>query len=182
MIGKKNIAFGFLYLVITASLGPYMIVKMMPERAAVLQEKQTTVGNLQTLKTNDFSKDLEPLKPEAIARANTDGILTLNKLVNVNLEREGARTAHVHGNLESILNILAGLVLCFIGVGRVFKQLISWLFITGAVFHSGSMILLLLGQDWAGYTLRIGPFLVLAALLTMGIAAAIGFKGELVRD
>jgi hypothetical protein len=155
---------------------------MMPERAAVLQEKQTTVGSLQTLKTNDFSKDLEPLKAEAIAKANTDGILTLNKLVNVDNERDLTRTAHVHGNLESVLNILAGLVLCFIAVGRGFKQLISWLFIAGAVFHSGSMILLLLGQEWASYTLRIGPFLVLAALLTIGIATLIGFKGELVRD
>ena len=182
MIGKKNIAFGFLYLVITASLGPYMIVKMLPDRAAALAEKQTTVGRLQSLKTNDFSKDLEPLKPEAIAKANTAGILSLNKIVNVDNERDLTRTAHVHGNLESVLNILAGLALCFIAVGRVFKQIISWLFISGALLHSGSMILLSFGMDWAGMTLRIGPFLVLAALLTIGIATIIGFKGELVKD
>lgn len=182
MIGKKNIAFGFLYLVITASLGPYMIVKLLPERAAVLQDKQETIGKLQAMQTNDFTQDLDPMKPEAIAKANTAGILTLNKLVNVDNARDLTRTAHVHGNLESVLNILAGLALCFVAVGRVFKQIISWLFIAGALLHSGSMILLVLGQDWAGMTLRIGPFLVLAALLSMGIATLIGFKGELVRD
>lgn len=182
MIGKKNIAFGFLYLVITAALGPYMIVKMLPDRAAALAEKQTTVGRLQSLKTNDFSEELEPLKPEAIAKANTDGILSLNKLVNVDNARDLTRTAHVHGNLESILNILAGLALCFVAVSRIFKQIISWLFIAGALLHSGSMILLSFGMDWAATTLRIGPFLVLAALLTMGIATVIGFKGELVKD
>lgn len=182
MIGKKNIAFGFLYLVITASLGPYMIVKLLPDQAAVFKEKQVTVGNLQSLKTNDFTKDLDPVKPVDIAKANTAGILTLNKLVNVDQELDMPRNAHVHGNLESVLNILAGLALCFIAVGKVFKQIISWLFIAGALLHSGSMILLSFGMDWAGITLRIGPFLVLAALLTMGIATVIGFKGELVRD
>jgi hypothetical protein len=44
------------------------------------------------------------------------------------------------------------------------------------------MILLSFGMDWALKTLQIGPFLVLAALLTMGIATVIGFKGELVKD
>lgn len=182
MIGKKNIAFGFLYLVITASLGPYMIVKLLPDQGAALVEKQTTVGRLQSLKTNDFSEDLEPLKPGAIAKANTAGILSLNKLVNVGQELDMPRNAHVHGNLESVLNILAGLALCFIAVGRVFKQIISWLFIAGALLHSGSMILLSFGMDWAATTLRIGPFLVLAALLTIGIATVIGFRGEVVKD
>jgi hypothetical protein len=182
MIGKKNIAFGFLYLVITASLGPYMIVKLLPERAAALAEKQETVGRLQSLKTNNFEEDLVPLKPEAIAKANTLGILSLNLLVNVDNARDMTRTAHVHGNLESVLNILAGLALCFIAIGKLFKQIISWLFISGALLHSGSMILLSFGMDWALMTLRIGPFLVLAALLCMGIATVIGFKGELVRD
>lgn len=182
MIGKKNIAFGFLYLVITASLGPYMIVKLLPDQAAVLKEKQVTVGQLQTMKTNDFTKDLDPMKPADIAKANTAGILTLNKLVNVNNELEMPRNAHVHGNLESVLNILAGLTLCFVAVGRLFKQIISWLFISGALLHSGSMVLLTFGIAWANYTLRIGPFFVLAALLTLGIATAIGFKGQLVQD
>ena len=182
MIGKKNIAFGFLYLVITASLGPYMIVKLLPARAAALADKQVTVGRLQSLKTNNFEEELEPLKPEAIAKANTAGILSLNQLVNVDNDRDMTRTAHVHGNLESVLNILAGLALCFIAVGTLFKQIISWLFIAGALLHSGSMILLSFGMDWAVMTLRIGPFLVLAALLSIGIATVIGFKGELVRD
>lgn len=182
MIGKKNIAFGFLYLVLTASLGPYMIVKLFPERVAVLGEKQVTVGRLQSLKTNNFEEELEPLKPEQIAKANTEGVLSLNKLINIDDSRGLTKSAHVHGNLEALLNIAAGLALCFIAVGRLFKQIISWLFIAGAVFHSGMMLLMVNGIEWASKVLAIGPFLVLAALLLIGIATLIGFKGEVVRD
>ncbi len=31
MIGKKNIVFGFLYLVLTAALGPYMVRVVYPD-------------------------------------------------------------------------------------------------------------------------------------------------------
>ena len=41
MIGKKNVVFGFLMLQVTAALGPYMAVKLVPgvdEARAVKQE------------------------------------------------------------------------------------------------------------------------------------------------
>jgi len=44
------------------------------------------------------------------------------------------------------------------------------------------LYLLQLGQGWAATPLMLGPWLVLASFLLIGIAAAIGFRGELVRD
>lgn len=183
MIGKKNIVFGFLYLVLTASLGPYMIVKLFPDLGAAQAQKQTAVGRLQALKTNNFEEELEPLKDGQIARANTDGILALNKVYNAEQPIDEIKGGpHAHGNLEAVLNIAAGLVLCFIAVAPVFKQVISWLFIAGAILHSGMLYLRAFGFDWAGTLLQIGPFLVLLALLLMGIAALMGFRGEIVKD
>ncbi len=183
MIGRKNIAFGFLYLVLTAALGPYMVVKVLPDVGAAMQEKQAAVGRLQQLKENDFEEELEPLSAEAIAKANTDGILALNKVLNTGELLDQIKGGpHAHGNLEALLNIAAGLALCFVAVGRLFKQIISWLFILGALLHSGMLYLLSFGQGWAAVPLQAGPWLVLAALLLMGIAAAMGFRGEIVRD
>jgi hypothetical protein len=183
MIGKKNIVFGFLYLVATASLGPYMVVKMLPEVGVAQSDKQAKVGRLQQLKINQFEEDLEKLSAKQIAEANTDGILAINKLINSQQPIDSVKGGpHAHGNLEALLNIAAGLVLCFIAVAPLFKQIISWVFIAGAVLHSGMLLLLNLGQAWALTLLPLGPWLVLLGLLLIGIAAFIGFKGQVVND
>ena len=138
MIGKKNVVFGFLFLVVTAALGPYMILNYQPGVGEAEGKKQETLGRLQNLKMNNFEEDLDALAPEAIAKANTDGILALNTLINaeqpIDIIKGGP---HAHGNLESLLNIAAGLALCFIAVSALFKQIISWVFIVGALLHSG---------------------------------------------
>ena len=183
MIGKKNIVFGFLYLVLTASLGPYMVVKMQPDVGIAQSEKQAKVGRLQQLKINQFEEDLEKLTARQIAEANTDGILAINKLLNSRLPIDGVKGGpHAHGNLEALLNIVAGIVLCFIAVAPLFKQIISWVFIAGAILHSGMLYLLNLDQAWALTLLPLGPWLVLLGLLLMGVAAFMGFKGQVVTD
>jgi len=186
MIGKKNVVFGFLFLVVTAALGPYMILKYQPGVDDAEGKKQEPLGRLQNLKMNNFEEDLDALPAEAIAKANTDGILALNTLINaeqpIDIIKGGP---HAHGNLESLLNIAAGLALCFIAVSAVFKQIISWIFIAGALLHSGMLYLIALLQlPIAGTILNtgVGPALILLGLLLTGIAAAIGFKGELVKD
>ncbi|MDH5654074.1 MAG: hypothetical protein OEZ39_19610 [Gammaproteobacteria bacterium] len=183
MIGKKNVVFGFLYLVFTAALGPYMVFNMLPDVGSAQVEKQAKVGRLQQLKSSNFEEDLEPLSDGKIARANTDGILALNKLFNaqqpVDLMKAGP---HAHGNLEAVLNILAGLTLCFIAVGRRFKQAISWVFIAGALLHSGLLYLSAFGVEWFNFLRPIGPVLVLLGLLMIGVAALIGFNSRPVAD
>ena len=186
MIGKKNIVFGFLFLVLTAALGPYMIMQYVPGVGDAQANKQTHVGRLQSLKADEFEENLEPLTAEAIAKANTDGILALNTLINsqqpVDMIKGGP---HAHGNLESLLNIAVGIVLAYLSISTIFKQVISWIFIVGTVLHSGVMYLMTIFQfEWAATILNtgVGPALILLGLLLAGVAAFIGYKGQLVQD
>ncbi len=185
MIGQKNIAFGFIYLVFTASLGIVMVDKYVDFGKAA-QEKQTSVGRLQALKGSDFEEELEPLTAMQIAMANTAGILGLNKLNNTEAEIDAIKGGpHAHGNLESVLNIIAGLTLCFIAAAAWLKQLISWLFIIGAVMHSGMLYLgTVFGLSWASTLLEtgIGPIAVLAGLLLLGIVSIKNFSNKVVAD
>jgi len=182
MIGKKNIIFGFLYLVATAALGPYMIVNGVSDIEKAYLDKQSPVQRLQDLKTNNYEEELEPVNADTIAKANLDGIMAINNILNLQNPQGFMRSVHAHGNLEAVLNILAGLALCFIGVAKIFKQVISWLFIAGAIFHSGMLYLAAFGQSWAFMPLQVGPWIVLAALLLIGIAAIMDFRSEVVKD
>ena len=185
MVGKKNVVFGFIFLVFSAGLGPLMILNYMPAADEAGAEKQTSVGRLQQLKLDNFEEDLEPLTPEKIAKANTDGILALNKLVNARQPIDLIKNPHAHGNLEALLNIAVGIALCFIAVAPMFKQVISWVFILGTLLHSGAMYLaIVFEQGWAFAILGsgIGPGLVLIGLLLAGIAAFMGMRGEVVKD
>ena len=186
MIGKKNIVFGFLFLVFTAALGPYMVTAVLPGVYEAQAAKQDTVGKLQLMQSPDYEVDLEPLTAVEIARKNTDAILGLNThLSQAALVDEIKGGPHAHGNLEALLNIAAGLVLCFVSAGALLKQLISWAFILGTLLHSGVLyILVVFNQAWAGQLLGlgIGPMLLLLALLMTGILAFTGFRGRLVED
>jgi uncharacterized membrane protein YgdD (TMEM256/DUF423 family) len=185
MIGKKNIVFGFIYLALTAALGVLM-VNMYQDYGKAVLEKQTSVGRLQSLKENNYEEELEPLNAMQIAQANTDGILSINKLNNTELTIDMVKGGpHAHGNLEALLNIAVGVVLCFLAISVKLKQVISWLFILGTVLHSGMLYLeRVFDQAWAATILGtgIGPLMILAGLLLTGIVAIKGFNGEVVRD
>jgi len=185
MVGKKNVVFGFIFLVFSAGLGPLMILQYVPGADQAVADKQTDVGRLQSLAANEFEEDLEALSAENIAKANTKGILALNKLVNARQPIDLTKNPHAHGNLEALLNIAVGIALCFIAVAGKFKQAISWIFILGTLLHSGMMYLGIVFQLGFALTILgtgIGPALILLGLLLAGIAAAMGFKGELVQD
>ncbi len=183
MIGKKNVVFGFIFLVFTAALGPVM-VKQSEDIAAAQGEKQNTVGRLQNLKNSNWEEDLDVIKVEDHARANTDGVLSLNKVYNSEAPRNAIKGGpHAHGNLEALLNIVVGIALCFIAVSRKFKQAISWIFIAGTLLHSGLLYLIVIfDQYWAYSIIALGPVLILLGLLLAGVAAAMGFQGKPVED
>jgi len=185
MIGKKNIVFGFIYLVFTASLGLVMVDKYGAYNEAV-SLKQQSVGRLQQLKSEDFEEDLEALSAEQIAKANTDGILAINQLINaeaaIDIIKGGA---HAHGNLEALLNVAVGVILCFIIAPPFIKQLISWIFIVGTLLHSGMLYLgRVFFMPWAETVLStgIGPGLLLLGLLAIGITAALRFQENIIDD
>jgi hypothetical protein len=186
VIGKKNIVFGFLFLVLTAALGPYMIKGVFPDLQKAGAAKQQSMAELQLMASNEFEENLEPLSADAIAKRNTRAMLALNGHLQLEGVLNGIKGGpHAHGNLEALLNVAAGVVLCFLAIGKGFKQLISWIFILGAILHSGVLYLgIVFNQAWAMKLLGfgVGPILILLGLLLIGIATAIGFRGEIVRD
>ncbi len=186
MIGKKNIIFGFFFLLLTAALGPYMVNLFGPVGEAQ-GAKQAVLGKLQLAVDADFedSETLEPMDAEAIAKQNALGLLALNKALNARAPIDEIKGGpHAHGNLESLLNIAVGLVLCFTALAPLFKQIISWVFILGTLLHSGLLYLLVFDVGWAG-TLRgpgVRPILILLGLLLAGIAVVMGLRAEPVKD
>ena len=184
MIGKKNIVFGFLFFMLTAALGPLMIIKG-DELAAVRQDKQRALERLgQVSKSQEGGPPAELLTVGETIDANARAILAIDSLLEAEAGRNLIKSGpHSHGNLEALLNIVVGVVLCFVAVAPLFKQMISWLFISGAVFHSGMLYLaVMLGQGWAWQLLKLGPPLLLFGLLAMAVAVLIGFRGQIIPD
>lgn len=185
MIGKKNIVFGFIFFAFTASLGGVM-VDMYEDYGVAAGEKQTAVGRLAQLKTDGFEEELDPLNAKQIAMANTDGILSMSKLNNVEFGIDFIKGGpHAHGNLEALLNIVAGFILCFVSIAVWQKQVISWALMIGTVTHAGMMVLSrVFDLAWANVILEtgIGPILILASLIFMGIAVAKGLQTEIVKN
>jgi hypothetical protein len=191
MIGKKNIVFGFLYLVLTAALGPVMVVNYVADEGAAQTAKQESVGAVQEAKNSGYlnSQTLESMTAEDIAKQNSEAILALSRVHNAAAPIDSIKGGpHAHGNLEAMLNILAGFLLCFLALPKLFKQALSWIFILGALFHSGLLYLAVgLQLPWAAGLLGspvalIGPVLVLLGLFLAGVGAAVGFRGRLVTD
>ncbi|NOZ10925.1 MAG: hypothetical protein GXP09_07810 [Gammaproteobacteria bacterium] len=189
MVGKKNIVFGFIYLVFTAALGPVMILNYVGDVNSSRSAKQIQIGDLQNAVDAGFELDLDPMSADTIAKQNSLALLSLSAYLNsqepINAIKGGP---HSHGNLEAMLNIVVGLMLCLVAVTPLLKQIISWLFIIGTLGHSGLLYLAVgLEQAWAGSLLigpvgYVGPSLILIGLLLAGVAAAIGFRGTPVED
>jgi len=189
MIGKKNIVFGFIYLVLTAALGPVMIVKHFDNLAGAETAKQQKVGALQQAVADGFEVDLTPMQPGDIAKTNSHALLALSARLNAQAPIDALKGGpHTHGNLEALLNIAVGIVLAFLAVPAVFKQVISWVFIAGALLHSGLLYLVIaLEWPWAASLLNsplgyFGPVLILVGLLLAGIAVLMGYRGMIIND
>lgn len=128
--GKKNILFGFIYLITTVALGLFLAKKLGSQ---------------------------DPQWFDSMTRALL-------------------KTAHVHGNLESVLNIVIGLVLYHYGNSqRTLARAASVLAITGAVFHSGMLYLGGLGIQFAMKLTPVGAISLLAAIAVMAVVV---FKSD----
>lgn len=128
--GRKNIVFGFCYLVILLILGMFLSIK---------------------LKDPAWAE-----KPFAFPRVVM-------------------RAAHVHGNLESVLNILVGLLVDRIGVGDDLKKTISILMIIGAIMHSGMLLLTPLFPAISNLAV-VGAITLVIAIALMAYGAIAGIK------
>lgn len=168
MSGKINIIFGFLYLAFTAALGPAFLVPQLGEKGAVMKETAQAVAEVKSgMETGIIDESLPAKQSKAI-------VSVFNAVKAQHISGTGA---HSHGNLEALLNIVAGFVLLSLAIPGPFKALLSLLFVLGAVFHSGMLYLgMVFGMGWAFKLLLIGEVSLLAGLVLMGVAAAIGIK------
>ena len=85
-------------------------------------------------------------------------------------------TAHVHGNLESVLNILIGYIICQLEVSSGLASTVSILLLIGAIFHSGMLYLTGLGVSGA---INIAPLGAISLIITMAMMvyiAAVGLR------
>jgi len=183
MEGKKNIVFGFLFLFITASLGPYMVVTLLPDVEKAALEKQTVLSDLQLVVSSEFEnpETLDTMTADEIAKANSEAILALNTNLNARVSIDTIKGGpHAHGNLEALLNIVVGLILGLLTISSLFKQIISWVFIVGTIMHAGMALLGVFGFAWAGILLGtgIGPVLILLGLFLMGLATFVSYKTD----
>lgn len=165
MNGKINIVFGFFYLACTAALGPTVLV---PKLGPANQQFEAAAKNVEAVRAGGESSQ------GGVAPA-TVGIFDYLKSQKGVASLAGG--PHAHGNLESLLNIAAGVVLLMLTIPANFKALISIVFILGAVFHSGMLYLgMVFGQAWAFKLTKFGAIAVLTGLVLMGIASIIGLK------
>jgi hypothetical protein len=179
--GKKNIVFGFLFFVITASLGPYMVLTLMPDVEDAALKKQKEISALQLAVNSDFenTETLEDMTAEEIAKGNSVAIMSINTNLNARLTLNTIKGGpHAHGNLEAMLNILVGIILGLLSLASIYKQIISWTFLVGTTMHAGMAFLSVFGFGWASTLLNtgIGPVLILFGLLSMSLAVLIGYK------
>ena len=164
MNGKINIIFGFFFLALTAVLGPAFLVPQLGAKGAMMNE---TAQLVEEVKGAAVDENLEAKQSKAIT-----GLFGALKGQDVR-----GKAAHSHGNLEALLNIVAGFILLSLVIPGPFKALLSLLFILGAVFHSGMLYLgMVFGQSWAFKLLLVGEISLLAGLVLMGVAAVIGIK------
>ena len=172
MEGKKNIVFGFLYFVVTAVTGLIMTSGgMLGEAGQAKQEAVKKVGVLED-RLDTGGPELASAAGEAVTAI--EGWLQAQGRVG-----EMAGGPHTHGNLEAMINIVAGLFLGMLAAPVALKQLISWLFILGAVLHSGMLYLGgIFGMSWAWavVSLNLGPIALLGGLLVAGIAAIMSYR------
>lgn len=189
MIGKKNVVFGFLFLALSAGLGPYMVTQLLPTAGEAQNARITATGKLAEVVQGNYDdpETLTKIAPDKLAQLNAEAALGINKDINAHAPIDSVKGGpHAHGNLEALLNIVVGVVLCFVACKRAWmKQAVSWLFIAGTLLHSGMLYLaVVFEQAWAGQILNtaIGPIMILLGLVLAGIIAAMGFKGEIVKD
>lgn len=169
MNGKINIIFGFFYLAVTAVIGPVLLVPHLGSNIKNLNETSRIVAKVQEGVQNDFKGIDNPDKLIAPAVVSIFDYLKTQK--------PSGKGAHSHGNLEALLNIIAGFILLTLAIPSNFKALLSILFLIGTIFHSGMLYLGgVFGMRWAYNFTLIGEIAIIAGLVLAGVACIIGIK------
>jgi hypothetical protein len=82
--------------------------------------------------------------------------------------RSAIRTAHAHANMESVLNIVIGYLLCRLALAAWLAKTVSVLLIIGALTHSGALLLGSFGMEAALMLAPVGALSLVAVMALMG--------------
>ena len=82
--------------------------------------------------------------------------------------RSAIRTAHAHANMESVLNIVIGYLLCRLALAAWLAKTVSVLLIIGALTHSGALLLGRFGMEAALMLAPVGALSLVAVMALMG--------------
>ena len=172
MSGKINMVFGFFYLAFTAVLGPAYLVPQLYAGRAVMEDAGKAVAEVRSA--------MDAGAPGGANLAEKDSAALVKVFEALKKQHVNGKSAHSHGNLEALLNIVAGFVLLTLAIPGPFRALITVLFLAGAVYHSGMLYLgMIFGVGWAFKLLIIGEVSLLSGLVLTGLAVIIGVKKPL---
>ena len=178
---KRNIVAGLLLLSVAILLGPYMMRGLGQEEAQVeaRDELQQAFAELKTAQEalgqpapgefldGESVADFAAASRRA-ARAHANFGFAQNRGDNL-------RMTHAHGVLQGMLNILAGLFLARLAVGRWTRFAISWGLIVGSWLMVGSLLIgnlwwqsALSGIIWGGTVLILALYGLTFAVLARG--------------
>lgn len=165
---KRNIISGLLLLFLAMMLGPYMVFVGGDARAdarGALTTAMTGLGEASAAYDGDTA--------DAAAAGNLAASAAKAQLAQAAYDRvSGAsgsfKVAHVHGNLEGVLNIVVGLFLGLIAVSEGYRLAASWLLIAGSWLHGGALVLSNFGLEFLRVGLTVG-----AALLVLGVLSVL---------
>ncbi len=165
---KLNIISGLLLLFLAMMIGPYMVFVGGDGRADARDARDAAMTEL-----GEASAAYDESTADAAAAANLAARAAGAQLAQAAYDRvSGARNrykvAHVHGNLEGVLNIVVGLFLGLIAVSEGYRLAASWLLIAGSWLHGGAFVLGNFGLGFMFQGLTVG-----AALLVLGVLSVL---------
>lgn len=165
---KRNIISGLLLLFLAMMIGPYMVFVGRDGRT----EARDAVGAAMA-ELGEASAAYEESAGDAATAGNLAASAANAQLAQAAYDRvSGARgrykVAHVHGNLEGVLNIVVGLFLGLIAVSEGYRLAASWLLIAGSWLHGGALVLSNFGLEFMRMGLTVG-----AALLVLGVLSVL---------
>jgi hypothetical protein len=178
---KRNIIAGLLLLSVAILLGPYMMrgLHQEQEQVAAQTELREAFAELKSAQES-VGEPAAGAAPSGKALAAFASASRRATRAHVNYgfaqDRRGNLTmTHAHGILQGMLNILAGLFLGSLAVGRVVRLGISWGLIAGSWLMVGSLLIgnlwwqpALKGILWGGTVLILALYALTLAVMARG--------------
>ena len=163
---KRNIISGLLLLFLAMMLGPYMVFVGGDARADARGALATAMTGLGEASAAYNGGTADAAGNLAASAANAQ--LAQAAYDRVSGARGSFKIAHVHGNLEGVINIVVGLFLGLIAVSEGYRLAASWLLIAGSWLHGGALVLSNFGLEFLRMGLTVG-----AALLVLGVLSVL---------